>query len=87
MHDIYDGSHGQAGAGRYHCWLCREDCGTETHQMKVDYAENNAITDDVAGHAYVEQFGQETFQRADNTMNANKVSRYGLFTRHGIVGG
>lgn len=44
-------------------------------QMKVDYAENNAITDDMAGHAYVEQFGQETFQRADKTMNANKVTR------------
>ena len=44
-------------------------------QMKVDYAENNAITDDVAGHAYIQQFGQETFQRADNTMNANKVTR------------
>ena len=44
-------------------------------QMKVDYAENNAITDDMAGHAYIEQFGQETFQRADKTMNANKVTR------------
>lgn len=44
-------------------------------QMKVDYAENNAITDDMAGHAYIEQFGQETFQRADRTMTANKVTR------------
>lgn len=44
-------------------------------QMKVDYAENNAITDDMAGHAYIEEFGQETFQRADKAMNANKVTR------------
>ena len=29
----------------------------------------------MAGQAYVEQFGQETFQRAENTMKANKVSR------------
>ena len=32
--------------------------------------------DDMAGHAYVEQFGQETFQRADNAMSASKASRY-----------
>ncbi|MCJ1374769.1 hypothetical protein MMC20_006001 [Loxospora ochrophaea] len=31
--------------------------------------------DDIAGQAYVEQFGLDTFQRADNAMRANKVSR------------
>ena len=44
-------------------------------QMKVDYAENNAITDDKTGEAYVEQFSQETFQRAEKTMNSNMVTR------------
>ena len=31
--------------------------------------------DDMAGQAYVEQFGTEVFQRADNAMQANKVTR------------
>ncbi len=59
-----------------------DECKTYTtnlmdklEQMKIDYAENNAITDDTAGHAYIEQFGQETFQRAEKTMNANKATR------------
>ena len=33
------------------------------------------MTDDVAGKAYVEQFGLETFSRADNAVRANKASR------------
>ncbi|KAI9878018.1 MAG: hypothetical protein M1830_002138 [Pleopsidium flavum] len=44
-------------------------------QMKADNAGNDAIVDDVAGQAYVEQFGLETFQRADNAVRANKASR------------
>ena len=44
-------------------------------QAKQDFAENDAIVDDMAGHAYIEQFGQETFQRAENAMKANKASR------------
>lgn len=48
----------------------------KAHQTRADYAENDAIVDDLAGQAYVEQFGQETFQRADNAMKANKASRY-----------
>lgn len=32
--------------------------------------------DDVAGQAYVEQFGLETFQRADRAVKANKVTKY-----------
>ena len=43
--------------------------------MKSDYAEIDAISDDVAGHAYIEQFGLDTFRRADNAMRANKVTR------------
>lgn len=33
------------------------------------------MTDDVAGKAYVEQFGHETFSRADNAVRANKASK------------
>lgn len=44
-------------------------------QTKSDFSHNDAIMDDLAGQAYIEQFGQETFQRADNAMNANKASR------------
>ena len=44
-------------------------------QTKSDFSDNDAITDDLAGQAYIEQFGQETFQRADNAMKANKASR------------
>ena len=44
-------------------------------QTKSDFSDNDAIMDDLAGQAYIEQFGQETFQRADNAMKANKASR------------
>lgn len=44
-------------------------------QMKANNPSNDAIADDVAGQAYVEQFGLETFQRADNAVRANKASR------------
>lgn len=44
--------------------------------MKTQYANDDAILDDLAGQAYVEQFGSETFQRADNAMRANKSSRF-----------
>ena len=44
-------------------------------QAKSDFSDNDAIFDDMAGQAYIEQFGQETFQRADNAMKANKASR------------
>ncbi|KAL9120468.1 MAG: hypothetical protein Q9187_002978 [Circinaria calcarea] len=42
---------------------------------KAEHPQNDAILDDVAGQAYVEQFGLETFQRADNAVRANKASR------------
>ena len=32
--------------------------------------------DDTAGQAYVEQFGVETFMRADRAVEANKVTKY-----------
>ncbi|KAL7944218.1 Vta1 like domain-containing protein [Trichoderma barbatum] len=42
---------------------------------KVERPEDDAIMDNTAGQAYVEQFAQETFDRAERTMKANKVTR------------
>ncbi|TVY90155.1 Protein Mammalian lyst-interacting-like [Lachnellula willkommii] len=44
-------------------------------QIKADNAGNDAIIDDVAGQAYVEQFASETFQRADRAVQADKVTK------------
>ena len=44
-------------------------------QTKSDFSDNDAIMDDMAGQAYIENFGQETFLRADNAMKANRASR------------
>lgn len=43
--------------------------------LKTQYASDDAITDDVAGQAFVEQFGLDLFNRADNVVRANKTSR------------
>lgn len=43
--------------------------------LKAQYPANDAITDDVAGQALVEQFGLDLFNKADNVVRANKVSR------------
>jgi vacuolar protein sorting-associated protein VTA1 len=47
----------------------------EQYQIKADNATNDAIVDDAAGQAYVEQFGIETFQRADRAVQADKVTK------------
>ncbi|KAK8064995.1 hypothetical protein PG997_011742 [Apiospora hydei] len=44
-------------------------------QTKSEQAGNDAILDDVAGKAYVEQFAQETLERALRPLNANKVTQ------------
>lgn len=44
-------------------------------QIKAENPTNDAIIDDVAGQAYVEQFGLETFQRADRAVQADKVTK------------
>lgn len=43
---------------------------------KAERADDDAITDNTAGQAYVEMFAQDTFDRAERTMRANKVTRY-----------
>lgn len=42
---------------------------------KAERADDDAVTDNMAGQAYVEGFAQETLDRADRTMRANKVTR------------
>ncbi|KAI1321964.1 Vta1 like-domain-containing protein [Xylariaceae sp. FL0255] len=44
-------------------------------KMKTDQTDNDAILDDVAGQAYVEQFAQETFERALRPLKANKATQ------------
>ncbi|KAL2137311.1 hypothetical protein VTI74DRAFT_5042 [Chaetomium olivicolor] len=44
-------------------------------QTKAEYATEDAITDDAAGQAYVEQFAQETLDRAERVVKANKVTQ------------
>ena len=44
-------------------------------QAKTEHPNEDAITDDIAAKAYLEQFGLEIFQRADNAIRANKASR------------
>lgn len=44
-------------------------------EIKSDTSVDDAITDDIAGQAYVEQFGIETFLRADRAVQADKVTK------------
>ncbi|OCK84713.1 DUF605-domain-containing protein [Lepidopterella palustris CBS 459.81] len=43
-------------------------------QIKAEHSTEDAILDDVAAHAYCEQFALEVFQNADNAVRANKAS-------------
>lgn len=54
---------------------------------KAERADDDAIVDNTAGQAYVEQFAQETFDRAERTLRANKVSRWEptLFSNSNVV--
>ncbi|KAH7034642.1 Vta1 like-domain-containing protein [Microdochium trichocladiopsis] len=47
----------------------------QLEQTKTANADNDAVTDDLAGQAYVEQFAQETFDRAQRTLKADKVTQ------------
>ncbi|KAK1763121.1 vacuolar protein sorting-associated protein vts1 [Phialemonium atrogriseum] len=44
-------------------------------QTKSEYANEDAIVDDVAGQAYIEQFAQETLDRAERVVKANRVTQ------------
>jgi vacuolar protein sorting-associated protein VTA1 len=45
-------------------------------RFKSDNPTNDSVHDDVAAQAYVEQFALETLKRAENAMQANKVTAY-----------
>jgi vacuolar protein sorting-associated protein VTA1 len=49
---------------------------TGIRQTKSEHATEDAITDDLAGQAYVEQFAQETLDRAERVVKANRVTQY-----------
>jgi uncharacterized membrane-anchored protein YjiN (DUF445 family) len=60
-----------------------DECMTYTTNLmdklektKAEQATNDAIHDDMAAQAYVEQFAQDTFQRAENAVKASKVTAY-----------
>lgn len=44
-------------------------------QTKNEYAQEDAITDDAIAQAYLEQFAQETLDRAERVIKANKVTQ------------
>ncbi|KAI9648153.1 hypothetical protein NHQ30_002785 [Ciborinia camelliae] len=44
-------------------------------RIKSENPDNDAIMDETAGQAYVEQFGMEIFSRADRAVEANKVTK------------
>ncbi|KEZ45895.1 hypothetical protein SAPIO_CDS1271 [Scedosporium apiospermum] len=44
-------------------------------QLKTEHPDDDAISDDAAGQAYVEQFAQQTFDRGEKVLLANKVTR------------
>ncbi|RAL58152.1 hypothetical protein DID88_002356 [Monilinia fructigena] len=44
-------------------------------RIKSENPDNDAIMDETAGQAYVEQFGMEIFSRADKAVEANKVTK------------
>lgn len=46
--------------------------------MKVILVDNEAVTNEVAGAAYVENFALKVFLGADNEDRAGKASKWGL---------
>lgn len=42
---------------------------------KTEHATEDAIVDNDAAQAYVEMFAQQTFDRAERTLRANKVTK------------
>lgn len=54
-------------------------------QTKTEQAGNDAIVDDIAAKAYIEQFALDTFQRADDAIHSNKASRQTIDTFQAAV--
>lgn len=55
--------------------LYTTDLMDKLERTKSENATNDAIMDDMAGQAYIEQFASETFDRADRAVHANKVTK------------
>lgn len=54
-------------------------------QTKTEQAGNDAIVDDIAAKAYIEQFALDTFQRADDAIHNNQASRQTIDTFQAAV--
>jgi vacuolar protein sorting-associated protein VTA1 len=59
-----------------------DECMTYTTNLmdklelfKADNVGNDAVHDDMAAQAYVEQFATETFQRADKALRAKRATK------------
>lgn len=46
--------------------------------MKIQNADDPAITDETIAQAFIQQFGVETFERGDKAIRANSVSAYAM---------
>ena len=44
-------------------------------KYRLELKDHEIVTDDVVAQAYVEQFGGQTFQRADNAMISKKATQ------------
>ncbi|KAI5246118.1 DUF605-domain-containing protein [Aureobasidium subglaciale] len=54
-------------------------------QVKTEQVGNDAILDDIAAKAYIEQFALDTFQRADDAIHSNQASRQTIDTFQAAV--
>ncbi|KAK2747516.1 hypothetical protein FQN57_002008 [Myotisia sp. PD_48] len=56
------------------CMKYTTDLMDKLEKFKSDHSDDINVTSDEAGQQYVEDFGLETFQRADNAVQANKAT-------------
>ncbi|PGH16042.1 hypothetical protein AJ79_02022 [Helicocarpus griseus UAMH5409] len=56
------------------CLKYTTDLMDKLEKFKSENSDSDTVVDDAAGQAYIEQFGLETFQRADNAVRANKAT-------------
>lgn len=56
------------------CMLYTTSLMDKLEQAKTEHSSEDIFIDEVAGQAYVEEFAQETFERADRAVKANKVT-------------
>lgn len=79
MRAVYDGYHGQTRTSTLPSGGNAGDIVEANNygvKFKTENVGNDAITDNVAGQAYVEQFAMEVFNRAEAAMRADKVTKY-----------